>query len=339
MTPGRIGVFAVSLLLSGCSQSGKVSLLVYSPHGREMLTAFATAYEREHPNVDVQWLDMGSEDVYDRIRTERQNPQADIWWGAPSTIFQRAEAESLLEPYVPTWHEHIPEEWKSAADLWYGALLTPEVIMYNNHVLSPGRAPQDWDDLITPEWKGKIIIRDPLASGTMRTIFSSIIMREEERHGSVDAGFSWLRRLDANTKTYTADPVQMYLKIAREEGLVSLWDLPDVVIQVRHNNYPFGFIMPRSGTPMITDCIALVRGTRHRDEAIRFYEFVTSVPNLVRQADEFSRIPARTDIPRSQLPAWLDTLHIRPMNINWDTLGTHERAWMTRWYNEVKGKG
>jgi iron(III) transport system substrate-binding protein len=337
MARSRILLFCI--LLSGCTRPQTESLLVYSPHGQEMLTAFAKAYEKEHPGVAVHWLDMGSEDVYDRIRTERENPQADIWWGAPSTIFARAEAESLLEPYTPSWHANIPRQWKSAVHLWYGTLLTPEVIMYNNHRLSAATAPHDWDDLVQPEWKDKIIIRNPVASGTMRTIFGAIIMREQERHGSIEAGFSWLRRLDANTKTYTADPVQMYLKIAREEGLVSLWDLPDVVIQIQHNNYPFGFILPRSGTPMITDCIALVRGTKHREEAIRFYEFVTSVSSLVRQANEFSRIPARTDIPHQDLPAWLDTLHIQPMNIDWDTLGAHERGWMTRWSDEVKGKG
>jgi len=42
-----------------------------------------------HPQIDVRWLDMGSQEVYDRIRSEAANPQADIWFGGPDTIFAR----------------------------------------------------------------------------------------------------------------------------------------------------------------------------------------------------------------------------------------------------------
>ncbi len=332
-------LISLAVVVGGCGSGGKTPLVVYSPHGKEMLAAFEDAYEATHPTTDVQWLDMGSQDAYDRIRTERKNPQADVWWGGPSTMFARAEAESLLEYYHPSWEQFVSPEWRSDSAFWFGTLITPEVIMYNNRVVRAEEAPRDWDDLLDARWEGKIIIRYPLASGTMRTIFSALILRERDRTGDVEAGFTWLRRLDANTRTYTADPVQLYLKIAREEGLVSLWNLPDVVVQVRLNKYPFGYVIPHSGTPLITDCIALVRGTQRREEAVRFYEFVTSKDALLRQAREFYRIPARSDIPREELPEWISTTELVPMEINWDTLAAHERDWMMRWDTEVKGRG
>ena len=83
---------------AGCSHSNKTPLVVYSPHGKDMLEEFAQKFEAANPGVDVQWLDMGSQEAYDRIRTEMANPQADVWWGAPSTIFMRAEKEGLLAP-------------------------------------------------------------------------------------------------------------------------------------------------------------------------------------------------------------------------------------------------
>ena len=42
-------------------------------------------YEQKHPEVDVRWLDMGSQEVYDRVRSEKANPQADLWYGGPNT--------------------------------------------------------------------------------------------------------------------------------------------------------------------------------------------------------------------------------------------------------------
>jgi len=332
-------VFLLNISLFGCSSQHKQVLVVYSPHGKEMLTEFEKQYEALHPDLDVQWLDMGSQDVYDRVRTERQNPQADLWWGGPSTILARAEAESLLERYVPSWDSAVPREFKSPNGYWYGTLITPEVIMYNNRRLSEDDVAKDWDELLEPKWKDKIIIRNPLASGTMRTIYCALIQREMERTGDVEAGFQWLRKLDANTKTYTADPTQLYLKIAREEGLLSLWNLPDVAIQVNMNGYPFGYVIPQSGTPLITDCIAIVRGTRRVSEAIRFYEFVTSTNSMIQQAKEFYRIPARADIPAGDLPDWITSLRLTPMKVDWELLTANEREWMKKWDEEVKGRG
>jgi iron(III) transport system substrate-binding protein len=332
-------LLALGILCAGCSKSGVTPIVVYSPHGKEMLSSFGRAYEEVHPDEVVQWLDMGSQDVYDRVRTEKENPQADIWWGGPMTAFSRAEREGLLERYVPSWDSVSVPAYRSPARFWYGTFLTPEVIMYNSNRITPAQAPKDWDDLLDPAWRGKIVIRSPLASGTMRIIFSSMIARAEQRGGGTAPGFDWLRRLDANTKTYAADPTQLYIAIAREEGLVTLWDLPDVILQVESHHYPFAYVLPASGTPLITDGIALVRGAKHTDEAKRFYEFVTSRASMIRQARDFFRIPARSDIPRTELPPWMQTLEIRELPVNFDTLAAHEKEWMKTWDEKIRGRG
>src|SRR6185503_19118102 len=77
------GAWGVVLLLTlvGCSRDSRTPLVIYSPHGRDLLTLFEHRFEAAHPDVDVRWLDMGSQEVYDRIRSERANPQADVWFG------------------------------------------------------------------------------------------------------------------------------------------------------------------------------------------------------------------------------------------------------------------
>ncbi len=335
--------FTLSIFLSfiflACNSSHKTPLVVYSPHGKDMLEEFEKRFEKVHPDVDVQWLDMGSQDAYDRIRTEKENPQADVWWGAPSTMFIRAEKESLLAAYTPTWAEHIAQENKSAHNFWYGTFATPEVIAFNSHLLTAEEAPKDWNDLLEPKWKGKIILRYPLASGTLRIIFSSIIAQSVKNYGTDENGFQWLRRLDANTKAYTPDPTQMYLRLAREEAEVTLWDMPDIVFQSEVNHYPFGYNFPKSGTVSLTDGIAIVRGCKHEKLAEEFYEFVTSKESMILQAKKFYRIPARNDIPRDSLPKWITSTHFTTMPIDWNLISQHESEWMEEWDSEIKGKG
>ena len=101
-----------ALVAAGCSQKDVV--VVYSPHGPDVLGDYETLFEEAHPEVDVQWLYMGSQEVYDRIRSEAANPQADIWFGGPDTIFARGAAEGLLQAYKPAWADKLPEESQNA---------------------------------------------------------------------------------------------------------------------------------------------------------------------------------------------------------------------------------
>ena len=104
----------IILLLAGCwARSGKTTLIVYSPHGKELLGEFEKKFESANPSVDVRWLDMGSQDVLDRVRSEKANPQADVWWGAPSTMFSQAEKEGLLDPFKPSWADQVDADARS----------------------------------------------------------------------------------------------------------------------------------------------------------------------------------------------------------------------------------
>ena len=89
-------------------------LLIYTPHGQDLLNDFVARYKQVHPEAEVQFLDMGSREVLERVRAERNRPQADLWWGAAHTTFQQAAEENLLTPYRPTWADKIPATSRDA---------------------------------------------------------------------------------------------------------------------------------------------------------------------------------------------------------------------------------
>ena len=330
-----VALFLVSLLTQGCGGEDRERIVVYSPHGKEMLEHYEDAFETAYPDVDVQWIDMGGQDAYDRIRTEANNPQATVWWGGASTTFDRAARENLLEAYTPSWADAAPDDARHPDERWYGTFFTPEVITYNTRTLDSTEVPRDWDALLDPKWKDRILIRYPLASSTMRTIFGALIMRQP----TVEEGYRWLARLDQNVKTYTADPTQLYLRLAREEGDLSLWNMPDTYIQADINGYPFAAVIPESGTPVLTDGIALVRNGPNPERGRQFYEFVTADSALVHQAHTYYRIPVRTDIPPHQLPDWIREARINPMDVDWERLATEGASWMQYWDENIKGRG
>ena len=335
-----VRIAGLCLAAIACSGDGRTVLTVYSPHGKDLLSYMETEFEQANPEVDVQWMDMGSQEVLDRIRAEGANPQADIWFGAPGEAFDRAAEENLLHPYRPTWADAIEPEGHGAGDSWFATYRTPEVIAYNSEALTAAEAPQDWDDVLDPEWRGKVIIRDPIASGTMRAIFGAIIAREMARTGSPDAGYDWLRRLDANTREYVLNPTILYQKLGRQEGIVTLWDMPDIATLKQRVRIPVEYVIPRSGTPLLFDGIAIVRGTKKLETAQSFYEFVTTETALATAAERFLRIPARRDIRPEALPEWIREANeqIRPMPVDRALMAAHLDEWMRYWDANIRNR-
>lgn len=298
-----------------------------------MLRTYEAAFEAENPTVDVQWIDLGSQEVYDRISAERANPQASVWWGAPQTLFMQAADEGLLQAFEPSWADQVPATARDAGGRWFGTYLTPEGLLYNTDAVAQDSVPADWDALLDPAWQGRLLIRSPLESGTMRTIWGAMILRQP----TVEEGYRWLARLDQNTKGYAANPTQLYLQIARGEADLTLWNLPDTYLQAQ--SYPFGFLAPASGTPVLVDAIGIPEGAPQPDLARQFIEFVTTPDALVQQAHEFHRIPARTDIEMGFLPEWMARDTFVPMDLDWDRLAREGPEWMQVWDEQIKGRG
>ena len=221
-----------------------------------------------------------------------------------------------------------------------GTYLTPEVIAYNSEAVSDAEAPKDWDDVPDPTWKCKIIIRDPIATGTMRAIFGAIVARSVRETGSPEAGYDWLRRLDANTKEYTLNPTLLYQKLGRQEGTITLYNMPDIAALQQRLGIPVKYVIPASGTPLLVDAIAIVRGTDKLEMARRYYEFVTSRPALIVAAERFLRIPARTDIPPDSLPRWIREAkeQIKPMPLDRQLLTERLDEWMQYWDANIRNR-
>src|ERR671916_1982844 len=122
-----LSVLTVFSLLTACSTDNRTPVVIYSPHGRDQLTLLEHAFEARRPDIDVRWLDMGSQEILDRLRFERVNPQADVWFGGPSSIFDRGIEDSLLQPYRPDWAASVEPKAVGHKDLYFPVYRTPAV--------------------------------------------------------------------------------------------------------------------------------------------------------------------------------------------------------------------
>jgi iron(III) transport system substrate-binding protein len=337
--PVALLLIVVAAALPACRRDARTPLVLYSPHGRDLLGLVEKEFERAHPEVDVRWLDMGSQEVYDRLRSEKANPQSDVWYGGPDTIFSRGGSEGLLAPYRPAWADAVVPASRHADDLYFGLYRTPAMPVYNSKLIAAAEAPREWNDLLDPKWKGKILIRDPLASGTMRAVWGYILSKSVRETGSPAAGFAWLARLDAQTRDYVFNPILLYEKIVRGEGLITIWDLPDTLLE-RQRGSPLQYVFPKSGTPVIDDAVGLVAGCRHPALAKQFIDFLGEKEMQRLAAEKTFRLPSRTDLGDA-LPAWAREVEreMVPAEIDWPLVEKNGAEWMATWDRTIRGKG
>jgi iron(III) transport system substrate-binding protein len=308
-------------------------VVVYSAHGADIQQEFTDAFEKSRPDVRVRWLDMGAAVILERLRAEKSRPAAHVWWGAPSTAFAVAGREGLLEPYRPTWADLVPDYARGDDDLWFGQFDFPIGIGYVPGRIPEDRLPRRWDDLLDPDAPGRFVLRDPPASGTMRTFFAAMVLRQ----ASVEQGFAWLARLNERTRSYTASPNLLFERMSRGEGDLTVWGVTDLLFQKARHDFPFAVILPDEGVPVITDSIALVKGAGPAARA--FYEFVTSVESNLSLAAGHYRIPLRSDLPTERRPEWLKDFTYHALPLDRARIAAEGEAWMARWETEIRSAG
>ena len=135
--------------------SGK--LVIYTGRDESVVEKVVGMFNEKYPDIQVDNLTMGAQQILERVRGEKANPQADFWWGGTQSAMMVAANEDLLCHSSLHLIDAIAADYKDAENRWYGEMLLPEVIMINSDVLSPETGPQDWDDLLKPEWKDKIL--------------------------------------------------------------------------------------------------------------------------------------------------------------------------------------
>lgn len=331
----------LTMLLGACDNGGgRTVLTVYSPHGKALLEHYEKGFERDNPDVDVKWVELGSQQILERLRAEKDKPAVDVWFGAPSELFERAASEGLLDTISPSWANAVPSEMKDPGHHWFGTYLTPEVIAYNSRYVPDSMAPNEWKEVADPRWRGHVIIRDPVSSGTMRAIFGAIMQQSIAKAGKTDSAWALLRRLDANTQEYTPTPEAMYDKLVSGESWITLYNMPDIVSLAKRVGAPVKYVAPTSGTPVLVDGIALVNNSNNRTFGMRYIEYVTTQEALQFAADSLARIPVRTDLADATLPAWVAEarMGIKAMALDQKLMADSLDVWMKAWDSVVRGR-
>jgi len=245
------------------------------------LKAFADyAKEKWNVTVKVNAIPAGTPVAYGRITEWKGKPEVDIFWGGESALFEKLAEQKLLQKVEiskEAW-ESIPASigkprpipLKDKDGYWVGTTLEPYGIVYNPKRLQRlGVAPlKDWDDLLNPKLKGEVAQCAPTRSSSSNATYEVILSLQGE-----EPGWSWLRRLAANTGHFTARSRDVPTVVAKGEFAAGFAVPSYMAFEEKLAGFDIKYVAPKNAfvTP---EPMAILAGARNPKAARAFIEFL-----------------------------------------------------------------
>ncbi len=242
------------------------------------------AYAKEKWGVALKTssLAAGTPVAYGRIVEWKGRPEADIFWGGESALFDKLAEQKLvakldlpkavLDAIPATIGKPKPIYLKDPKGFWTGTVLEPYGLVYHPKVLQRLGVPEpkDWDDLLHPKLKGHVAQCAPTRSSSSHATYEVILQRDGD-----EKGWAWLKRLAANTGIFTARSRDVPSVVARGEFAAGFAVPSYMAFEDRLAGFELKFVAPR--TAWITpEPIAVLAGCKHPKAALAFIEYLLS---------------------------------------------------------------
>ena len=258
-------------------------LVVYGSCEEEYLAAACENFEALY-GIKTTYQRLSTGEVQAKIEEENGNPSADVWFGGTTDPYNVVAAEGLLEAYEAQNASHlISDMYRNADGYWYGIYKGILGFMVNKDELSRMNleAPQDWADLLKPEYQGLIWLSNYNTAGTAKLVINTMI----QKYGH-DEGIQYLVDLDKNIEVYTKSGSGPSKNVGTGECVIGIGFLHDGITQIVDNGYEnVQLIIPSSGTSFEIGATAIFKGAAHPNAAKLWIEYALS-PDCVNLAKD-----------------------------------------------------
>ncbi len=256
-------------------------LVVYGSCEEEYLRAACDNFQKLY-GIKVTYQRLSTGEVQSKIEEENGNPSADVWFGGTTDPYNVVAAEGLLEPYAAENAKHLlNEQYRDPDGNWYGIYKGILGFMVNTDELKRLNleAPQDWQDLLKPEYKDLIWLSNYNTAGTAKLVINTMI----QKYGH-DEGIQYLVDLDKNIHVYTKSGSGPSKNVGTGECVIGIGFLHDGITQIVDNGYEnVGLVIPSSGTSFEVGATAIFKGAKHPNAAKLWIEYALS-PDCVELA-------------------------------------------------------
>jgi len=321
---------AATLPLPGRAQGAKKLTLYMGPPDKTC-AAIAQGFEKK-TGTKATFLRLSAGEAINRIRAEKNSPQASILYGIGLPSLLTLKADGLLQPYKSPEAAAIPARYKEPDGWWTGTDVDFIGIASNKQFLKEKglKAPATWDDLTRPEFAGQICIGNPATSGTGYTFLTTIIQLMGEAKG-----WDYLRRFNANVSQYTRSGIGPTQLVGRGEVGVGILFAHDILGSI-DRGFPMEMSLPAEGTGFDLFGMVMLKDAPEPDEARKFIDWACTPESVeLLAASEYFDVPANPKAKVHDLVKPYMNAKLIDFDFNWAGSGTVRQQLVDRFSKDI----
>lgn len=309
-------------------------ITIYSNSLKEGRQEWLEAKAKEE-GFDIQFVSLGGGEVLDRLRAEKNDPQADVYFGSDEGGSTILKDEGILVEYTPAWADKIPQEAQTGDGYFWPLVEQRVVLAYNPEFRDAEEAPKSWLDLGNDErFKGKYRAPGSLSGGTnQKAIIGQLLQfRDDEgEYGISDEGWEQIKKFyeNAYVPQEGEDPLAIF-----KDGTVDInyWFSSGIGQAEEEFEFTMEPIDSPFGTFTMREQIGIIN--KNKDDystAQAFIDWFGSADVQKEWAKEFNSYPVNIDAQdgaNDRIKQIVEST--TPMEIDWAFINEHIDEWIEK---------
>jgi len=284
----------------------------------------------------IQIVGAGGADATNKLIAEKNNPVADVAFGLNNMYFEQVKAAGAIEPFTPSWSGEVdPAKGDKSDSKAYWPLVQQAILLgYNSDKYSKDQAPKDWTDLWTQDkFKSRYERVTGLGTATAQLVFAGILNRYKDDGGDLGVSDEGWKQIEGYFKNGTPAVAKTDLFARIASGDTDMGQMPSSIIPDREKsfNVKVDTVMPFVGVPLAIEQVALVKGSKKKDEALKFINWFGTAETQGQFAQKFNAMPVNTKAAAQANPEVVDFFkNLKQQDIDWGFVQANMGKWVEK---------
>jgi iron(III) transport system substrate-binding protein len=281
-----VALFALSAGGVATVAHAETTLLVYTALEADQIKAYENDFYAHNPDIKIKWVRDSTGIITAKLLAEKANPQADVVMGLAATSLLLLEKEGMIQPYAPKGVEQLNKRYVDSANPpnWTGMDVWGATICYNTvEGAKQGlHKPESWQDLLKPEYKGKIVMPNPASSGTGYFDVSAWLQLFGEK-----GGWDYMDKLHENIAQYTHSGSKPCKQAATGEFPIGI-AFEYRGAKSKAEGAPLDLVFPKEGLGWDLEATGIMKNTKNLEAARKFVDWTVSKSANEQYAKNFA---------------------------------------------------
>ncbi|MCL4239999.1 MAG: thiamine ABC transporter substrate-binding protein [Dehalococcoidia bacterium] len=332
----------MSLLASACGgDEGEKTITVVTHDSFNLSEDLIRQFEEEH-NATVKLLPKGDAgSMTTSLVLTKDRPEGDVAFGVDNTFLSRALDAGVFEKYESPLLEKVPAQFRGEGEgfvtpIDYGYVnFNYDIAALNAKGIEP---PKSLEDLTTAKYRGMTVVENPASSSPGLAFLVATVAYFGE-----DGYLDWWSDMRANglvvvdgweTAYYTNFSLQggeqpIVLSYATSPAFEQLFADPP------REDAPTANILPPGGVFRQIEYAGILKGTKQRDLARKFIDFLLSVPVQEDIPGQMAVFPVNEDAAVPEAFQKFSEVTVPVAEVSAADIAANRQKWIDEWTKAV----